>query len=145
LNVASFELPALLAECAGQLATPVTVHADAAPASFTGDRRLLARALGNILRNAEKYAQSRIALRARRIGQQLEITVDDDGPGIPPAEREAVFEPFYRLDRSRDRSTGGFGLGLAIARKAVVLHGGSLSAAASSLGGARFVLLLPLP
>ncbi len=143
LNAAPFELPALLAECAAQLATPVAVAADAAPAGFTGDRRLLARALGNILRNAEKYAQSRIELSARLVGACLEITVDDDGPGIPPAEREAVFEPFYRLDRSRDRSTGGFGLGLAIARKAVAAHGGSLKVESSALGGARLVMALP--
>jgi signal transduction histidine kinase len=144
LNMAPFDLIALLQECAGQLATPVTIDAATAPASLTADRRLLARALGNILRNAEKYAQSRIDLGARIVGRQLEIAVDDDGPGIPPAEREAVFEPFYRLDRSRDRATGGFGLGLAIARKAVLLHGGTLTAAASPLGGARFVMVVPL-
>ncbi len=73
----------------------------------------------------------------------IEIAVDDDGPGIPETERDKVFEPFYRLDRSRDRATGGFGLGLSIAHKAVLLHGGALSIETSPLGGARFVVRLP--
>jgi two-component system OmpR family sensor kinase len=107
------------------------------------DRRLLARAVCNLLRNAQKYAGSRIRLAATRGEHGVEITVDDDGPGIPPEERDKIFEPFYRLDRSRDRSTGGFGLGLSIARKAVALHGGSLHAETSPLGGARFVITLP--
>jgi two-component system OmpR family sensor kinase len=71
------------------------------------------------------------------------IAVEDDGPGIPEAERERIFEPFFRLDRSRDRATGGFGLGLSIARKAVLLHGGRLAVEESKLGGARFVITLP--
>jgi two-component system OmpR family sensor kinase len=73
----------------------------------------------------------------------VQIVIEDDGPGIPETERERIFDPFYRLDRSRDRATGGFGLGLSIARKAVHLHGGSLVAEESSLGGARFVINLP--
>jgi two-component system OmpR family sensor kinase len=84
-----------------------------------------------------------VALSARRDGGLLEIMVDDDGPGIPDEERERIFEPFYRLDRSRDRATGGFGLGLSIARKAVALHGGVLAVQRSPLGGARFVISLP--
>ncbi len=108
------------------------------------DRRLLARAVCNLLRNAQKYASGRILLAATRSPHAVEITVDDDGPGIPADERERIFEPFYRLDRSRDRATGGFGLGLSIARKAVALHGGSVRAEASALGGARFVITLPV-
>ena len=74
-----------------------------------------------------------------------EIWVDDDGIGIPDSERERVFEPFYRLDRSRDRATGGFSLGLAISRRALEAQGGTLTAEASPLGGARFRLWLPSP
>jgi two-component system OmpR family sensor kinase len=74
---------------------------------------------------------------------RVQIVVEDDGPGIPQTERERIFEPFYRLDRSRDRATGGFGLGLSIARKAINLHGGSLVVEDSALGGARFVIVLP--
>ena len=107
------------------------------------DPRLLGRALSNLLRNAQKYAAGAIRLSAGRVGGKLVLAVEDDGPGIPEEERERVFEPFYRLDRSRDRATGGFGLGLSIARKAVLLHGGSLAVEQSALGGARFVMTLP--
>jgi two-component system OmpR family sensor kinase len=72
-----------------------------------------------------------------------EIWVDDDGIGIPDDERERIFEPFYRLDRSRDRATGGFGLGLAISRRALEAQGGTLTVESSPLGGARFRLWLP--
>ena len=82
-------------------------------------------------------------LSAARGPAGIEIAVDDAGPGIPETERDKVFEPFYRLDRSRDRATGGFGLGLSIAHKAVLLHGGVLSIETSRLGGARFVVRLP--
>jgi len=109
------------------------------------DPRLVGRALSNLLRNAQKYAAGAIRLSAAREAGKLVITVEDDGPGIPEEERERVFEPFYRLDRSRDRATGGFGLGLSIARKAVLLHGGSLAVEQSALGGARFRLMLPGP
>jgi len=111
--------------------------------SIHADRRLLARAVGNLLRNAQKYAAQRVRLSAVRDDSSLEIAVEDDGPGIPQADRERIFEPFYRLDRSRDRATGGFGLGLSIARKAVALHGGTLHVEDAALGGARFVISLP--
>ena len=109
----------------------------------TADRRLLLRAVGNILRNAQKYCEGHIVLSARR-GKTLEIVVEDDGPGIPPDERARIFEPFYRLDRSRDRATGGYGLGLSIACKAVALHGGAIRVEETALGGARFVISLPI-
>ena len=113
-----------------------------APGTVEADPRLLGRALSNLLRNAQKYASTSIRLSAVRESGKLAIAVEDDGPGIPEEERERIFEPFYRLDRSRDRATGGFGLGLSIARKAVLLHGGSLRVEASALGGARFVIVL---
>jgi signal transduction histidine kinase len=148
LQAAPFALAPALADCAGLLDLPagrLAVDVEPALGSVSGDQRLLMRALGNVLRNAQKYAQSRIILSARRIGAAaVEIVVEDDGPGIPPAERERIFEPFYRLDRSRERSTGGFGLGLSIARKALALHGGTISVEGAALGGARFVLRLPV-
>lgn len=97
---------------------------------------------GNMLRNAQKYAERSIAVSAGRRNGAVEIVIEDDGPGIPPAERERIFEPFYRLDRSRDRATGGFGLGLSIARKAVAPHGGAIRVDRSALGGAKFVVAL---
>ncbi|WLI90199.1 ATP-binding protein [Massilia sp. R2A-15] len=153
---APFDLALALRDCANS--TPGSEPAGSAPAAanrklhtdidaalgmIEGDQRLLMRAVSNLLRNAEKYAKSRIILRARRDGSGVEIVVDDDGPGIPDMERDRIFEPFYRLDRSRDRATGGFGLGLSIARKAVELHGGTILADQSALGGARFVIALP--
>jgi two-component system OmpR family sensor kinase len=111
---------------------------------LVADRRLIARALGNLLTNAAKYGNHLISLKAHRLGNGgLEVSVEDDGPGIPVNERQRVFEPFYRLDRSRDRGTGGFGLGLAIAQKALALHGGTIAVSDSTLGGAKFTLVLP--
>jgi signal transduction histidine kinase len=143
---ALFDVEPVLRECVDGLhPRPATLHVElgARLGAVDGDRRLLARAVGNLLRNAQKYAAHTVALSARRDGGLLEIMVDDDGPGIPDEERERIFEPFYRLDRSRDRATGGFGLGLSIARKAVALHGGVLAVQRSPLGGARFVISLP--
>ncbi|AKU23345.1 ATP-binding protein [Massilia sp. NR 4-1] len=111
--------------------------------SYRGDRRLLLRAVCNLMRNAQKYAATRVALSAARRLDGVRIVVEDDGPGIPQAEREKIFDPFYRLDRSRDRSTGGFGLGLSIARKAIELHGGAIAVDSSPMGGARFTIRLP--
>jgi two-component system OmpR family sensor kinase len=142
LKAAPFELAPMLAECAALLDDPVEMDFGA-PGSVSGERRLLMRAVGNVLRNAAKYAQSRIILSARRVGSAVEIVVEDDGPGIPEAERERIFEPFYRLDRSRDRATGGFGLGLSIARKAVEVHGGTIRVEEATMGGARLVIVLP--
>lgn len=146
LQGATVEVDALLRDCCATLPpSPQQVACELAPSLGTveADARLLARAVGNLLRNAQKYAQGQIVLSARRSPEQIEIAVDDNGPGIPEQERERIFDPFYRLDRSRDRATGGFGLGLSIAQKAVVLHGGTLRVESSALGGARFVILLP--
>ena len=146
LQGAPVELEALLRDCCATLPPspqPVACELASGLGTVEADARLLARAVGNLLRNAQKYAQGSIVLSARRTPGQVEIAVDDDGPGIPLDERERIFDPFYRLDRSRDRATGGFGLGLSIAHKAVALHGGTLRVESSPLGGARFVLRLP--
>lgn len=110
---------------------------------FTLDPRLTARALQNLLRNAMRYCHRRVHVGVAITAQGCEVWVDDDGIGIPEADRERIFEPFYRLDRSRDRTTGGFGLGLAISRRAMEVQGGTLNAEPSPLGGARFRLWLP--
>ncbi|WP_300456524.1 ATP-binding protein [Accumulibacter sp.] len=108
------------------------------------DSRSMPYAVTNLLRNAIKYARTRIRVSAEMVGQHIALHVDDDGIGIPPEERERVFSAFTRLDRSRDRATGGYGLGLAIARLVLEQHGGTASAGASPLGGARFTLRWPL-
>jgi two-component system OmpR family sensor kinase len=145
-----FALEPALRQCVAIL-PPASISIDATLAPDLGDvdadQRLLLRAVGNLLRNALKYANGQVRLTAERAAaageRTVRIVVEDDGPGVPPEERARVFEPFYRLDRSRDRSTGGFGLGLSIAAKAVGLHGGTLALDASPLGGARFTITLP--
>lgn len=104
------------------------------------DRKAMPYALRNLLRNAFKYASREIRVSADYDGEQVRIHVDDDGIGIPPEEREHIFSAFTRLDRSRDRATGGYGLGLAIARRVLELHGGNAFADTSPLGGARLTL-----
>jgi two-component system, OmpR family, sensor kinase len=149
LHKEELDLSVLLHECAGKLehalsGKRLSLALPGEPHVIVADRRLLARAVGNLLENAAKYAESRINLRAHieKSGETV-IIVEDDGPGIPASETDRIFAPFYRLDRSRDRASGGFGLGLAIARKAVRLHGGDIDASASPLGGALMRLRLP--
>lgn len=108
------------------------------------DLKSMPYAITNLLRNALKYAKSRIVVSAEVIGNSILVRIDDDGIGIPEAERQRVFSAFTRLDRSRDRATGGYGLGLAIVRLVLEQHGGSAVAEASPLGGARFSLRWPL-
>ncbi|HEX3304555.1 MAG TPA: ATP-binding protein, partial [Thermomicrobiales bacterium] len=75
----------------------------------------------------------------------VRIRVEDSGPGIPPDDRERIFDRFYRVDTGRDRSRGGAGLGLSICRAIVEAHGGTIAVGDSGLGGARFDVLLPIP
>ncbi|WP_369991783.1 ATP-binding protein [Pseudomonas xanthosomatis] len=111
---------------------------------FVLDPRLTARAVQNLVRNAMRYCDQSLLLRlGLEEGGACLLTVEDDGIGIPAEERERIFQPFYRLDRSRDRNTGGFGLGLAISRRAIEGQGGTLTVAQSALGGAQFRIRLP--
>ncbi len=105
------------------------------------DRKAMPYAMRNLMRNAFKYANKEIRVSAELLDGKIQIHVDDDGIGIPEAERDHVFSAFTRLDRSRDRATGGYGLGLAITRRVLELHGGQARADASPLGGARFTLI----
>jgi signal transduction histidine kinase len=103
----------------------------------------ISRAVANLIDNAVKYGgRARVAVDHR--GDRVVITVDDDGPGIPEHEREKVFAPFYRLESSRNRDTGGVGLGLAVARTNVREHGGDVTLAAAESGGLRARLELPV-
>lgn len=113
-------------------------------AQIYADQRLLIRAIQNLLKNAFKYAERKIRFTMLQRSNVFVILIEDDGAGIPEADREKIFEPFYRLDRSRDRATGGFGLGLSIVKQIVILHGGSITIAQSEIGGAQFEILLPI-
>jgi signal transduction histidine kinase len=92
--------------------------------------------------NAVKYGQ-RAHVIVDDNDARLELRIEDEGPGIPPAELEKVFEPFYRVEASRNRDTGGSGLGLAIARGVAELHGGCIVLANRTAGGLEVRLTLP--
>ena len=108
------------------------------------DLRSMPYAVTNLLRNALKYAKTKIVVSAEIVGKNIRVHVDDDGIGIPADERQRVFTAFTRLDRSRDRATGGHGLGLAIVSLVMEQHGGSAFADESPIGGARFTLSWPM-
>lgn len=108
--------------------------------------RLMELALNNLLANALRYARHRVRLEVVRAGGVQRLVVEDDGEGIPEAQRAAVFHAFTRLDTSRNRETGGFGLGLAIVARIASLHRGRVTTDASPvLGGARMTLEWPEP
>jgi len=101
------------------------------------------RCVTNLVENAARYGQH-VSVRAGQRGDAIEITVDDDGPGIPEDKRAEVFRPFFRLDDSRNPETGGVGLGLTIARDVVRSHGGEIVLSESPAGGLRGRIRLPL-
>ena len=99
----------------------------------------------NLVGNALRYADGEVRATVRRDGEWAVLTVEDDGPGIPEESRERIFEPFTRLDDSRTRSTGGYGLGLSIVSRIVYWFGGRIHVDTSErLGGARFVMRWPI-
>ncbi|APX94392.1 two-component sensor histidine kinase [Halomonas sp. 1513] len=106
--------------------------------------RYLQRALQNLVANACRHAEGRVLIQLHSDARAVRIDVEDDGPGVPEKDRQEIFKPFARLDDSRTRRSGGYGLGLSIVHKVMAWHGGSVMVDDSpSLGGARFSLLLP--
>jgi signal transduction histidine kinase len=113
-----------------------------ASARIEGRTQALRRAIGNLIDNALKYGQrAQVELQAGEDG--VRIVVEDQGPGLPEEELEQVFEPFYRLESSRNRETGGVGLGLSIVRQIARKHGGDVTLANRPSGGLRATLWLP--
>jgi two-component system sensor histidine kinase CpxA len=111
-----------------------------------GDRQLLASAIENVLRNAVRYAPEASSVDvavATRDGKAL-VTIRDHGPGVPAAQLDRIFEPFHRVEPARNRETGGVGLGLAIARRAITIHGGQITADNASDGGLVVQIILPV-
>lgn len=104
------------------------------------DPHLMGRAVNNLIRNGLRYAKSQLKISLELVNHQIKLRIDDDGLGIPEQYLEQVFQPFTRLDASRDRQSGGYGLGLAITQKIVQQHGGYIVADKSVLGGAGFQL-----
>ncbi|MFF1450749.1 ATP-binding protein [Streptomyces sp. NPDC058274] len=139
---ARFDLGALVREETAQR-TGVTVTAESV--EVAGSRGQLARVLANLLDNAHRHARSRVAVTLRAEDGWAVLGVADDGAGVPPDERERIFERFVRLDDARSRDDGGAGLGLAIARDVALRHGGTLTVREAPEGGALFELRLPVP
>ncbi len=100
----------------------------------------VSRAVGNIFSNAERFSATAVNIHVACNGGLVTFTFDDDGPGVPVAERDEIFKRFYRADESRTRPRGGAGLGLAIARAEVHRAGGSITVSESPMGGARFIV-----
>jgi two-component system sensor histidine kinase CpxA len=120
----------------------------AEPVSYHGDRELLWRSMENLLRNALRHTDPErgvvLSLEPGRGKRQVQLSVRDYGPGVPDGDLEKIFEPFYRVQESRDRSSGGHGLGLSIAANAVRRHGGSIRAGNADDGGLIVSISLPL-
>lgn len=111
---------------------------------INGNCQLLSSAVENVIRNAKKYAETRVSVVLTIHKKNLVIDIEDDGPGVPESEYEQIFRPFYRVDEARARQTGGTGLGLAIVLNAVQQHKGTVVASKASIGGLRVEIVLPL-
>jgi two-component system phosphate regulon sensor histidine kinase PhoR len=117
-----------------------------AEAVANADPDRLRQVLANLIDNAIKYgrAEGRVTTRGRLIGSsRVEISVRDDGPGIPLEARERIFERFYRIDKARSREQGGTGLGLAIVKNVVQAHGGEVRVESAAGQGTEFFITLP--
>lgn len=118
------------------------------PCQLLVDKRLIHRALENIIRNALHYTSVDehiyISLTQNHDTQQVCIAIRDNGPGVPEDQLNNIFNPFYRVDSSRTKKTGGYGLGLAIASRAIALHNGSISASNATPKGLLVQILLPI-
>lgn len=123
--------------------TTITVESNTPALLVEAEERYLHRVLQNLVTNALRYAGDSIVMRIHDEGGRVVIHVDDNGPGIPEHERERVFKPFARLDKSRHRASGGYGLGLSIVKRIVDWHGGEIRVEDSPEGGARFTVSLP--
>jgi signal transduction histidine kinase len=108
-----------------------------------GKPQQLARVVHNLLDNARRHANRAVAVSLEEHDDVVELSVDDDGPGIAPEDRERVFERFTRLDEGRARDAGGMGLGLALVKATVERHGGTVVVEEAPIGGARFLIHLP--
>ncbi|MEC7119717.1 MAG: ATP-binding protein [Pseudomonadota bacterium] len=150
LNLETIGLADMLQQIADEtrgLGRPIEVEValPEAEVSAIAERRYLHRVLQNLAGNASRYADSRIRISAGVEGQEAFVCVEDDGAGIPEKDREKIFLPFARLDDSRTRASGGYGLGLSIVSRIAFWFGGQMLVDESpTLGGARFIMRWPI-
>lgn len=137
INISRF-----LAEFAEALPYPVETEIQEAPFWIAAERAALTRAITNLTDNAKAYAGT-VELSSRRTPEGLTILVEDRGPGIPEAALEHIFDPFYRVEPSRNRETGGSGLGLTIAHALLSAHGATLTIVNRPGGGTRAAIVFP--
>ena len=146
----TIDVQTLLSDAAENLSQTVQLHAvslqlQTQPGTVRGNRVLLERAFSNLIENAIKYNRpgGAVTIRAFRQGDTMQVEVSDEGAGIPPQLREQVFEPFFRVDKSRSRQLGGAGLGLSLVRAIADRHKGRVWVEEAQGGGSCFVLQLP--
>lgn len=132
------------ASTCARLRPDLVVRVDGEPVRVMGEPWLIARAVRNLVENAVRHARTRVIVSVGVQGTHAMVVVQDDGPGIPVADRERVLERFVRLDDHRARRDGGTGLGLAIAAEVAGAHGGRIEISEAPIGGAQVSLLLPL-
>lgn len=144
------DVQTLLSDAAENLSQTVQLHAvslqlQTQPGAVRGNRVLLERAVSNLIENAIKYNRpsGAVTIRAFRQGDTMRVEVSDQGAGIPPQLREQVFEPFFRVDKSRSRQLGGAGLGLSLVRAIADRHEGRVWVEEAQGGGSCFVMQLP--
>ena len=140
------ELPAMLLRTARDAAPDKNIQTDFPnePAQFYARPMTLARAFGNIIENAARYAKTTIRITEHDSPEQIEVIIEDDGPGIPDNKKRDAMRPFVRLDESRSEKTGGPGLGLSLAPTAIDNQGGHIFLEDSDLGGLRVRVILPI-
>ena len=136
------DLMGLATEEAARVGAEVHIDASFPLTPHQGDERLLRRALRNLLENARRYGGEHVELFLRSAQGQLELAVADRGPGVPPEQRDRIFEPFYRMPGHAEHA-GGVGLGLSLVRQIAERHGGQVRCEAREGGGSLFVLVLP--
>ncbi|MDP8957483.1 MAG: ATP-binding protein [Actinomycetota bacterium] len=146
LRTEPVDLDDLLFEEAGRLRASTQLQVDTTAVSagrVMGDRGQLTRLIRNLTDNAARHSHGTVALSLHQDNGVAVLDVDDNGRGIPPGDRQRIFERFVRLEEARDRDSGGSGLGLAIVAEITAAHGGRVSVHDAPLGGARFQVELP--
>lgn len=141
-TVERVDLTGLVAEECARTGAELVVDSGEASIEVDGVSKLLRRAVRNLLENATRYSADAVTVELKRDGSFAQLRVNDRGPGVPPSERERIFDPFYRLPGASERH-GGVGLGLSLVRSIADRHRGNVRCEGAPGGGASFVLRIP--